>query len=139
MYSEDVDLFARIGAAGYPGIWVSDAPVTHPYPADPDDFSRRRQTEVVHSELRYMRKHFGRTGAAVYRLGVALDAGSRMLVFSVPLLARSARQQGMGRTYNLRAQSARLAAAISSGTRPGLAELADEWNRRRQLDEALVG
>ncbi|HUP18308.1 MAG TPA: glycosyltransferase family 2 protein [Acidimicrobiia bacterium] len=129
MYSEDVDLFARLVAQGRLVAWVDDAIVTHPYRDEPAPLAARREAEIVHAELQYMRKHFGRVW--VYRIGVIIDAALRLATLSTPWTSRFVNQHGKSVSYNLQAQRARLAAAISRQQRPGLRDLAREWNNHR--------
>jgi GT2 family glycosyltransferase len=134
MYSEDADLFARMTAQGRRVVWVGDATVTHPYPLETDERSIRRMSEVVQSELRYMRKHHGASGALVYRLGAVVDAALRVALFSLPALQRLGNQDGMGAAYNRRYHAGRLRALLAP-SQPGLRALADDWNRRNRVGD----
>lgn len=130
MYSEDADLFARMVQRGYAVAWVEDAPVTHPLPVEAAERSSRREAEKVTSELRYIRKHFGRWGSAVYRLGIAADASARFALLSVPGLDRLVQRHGREAATIRRTQLQRLRHALSGAGEPGLADLAADWNRR---------
>ncbi len=129
MYAEDADLFARLAAGGQTFAWVGDAVVTHPYADEAAAQSRRRETEIVRAEARYMRKHFGGIAAWVYRGGVVLDAASRIVLLSVPGLRRLVQGGGVDPAVMRKARVARLVAALTSTRRPGLAESAAAWNR----------
>ena len=130
MYSEDTDLFARMVQRGYMVAWVDDALVSHPLPVEAAESSSRREAEKVTSELRYIRKHFGRWGAAVYRLGIAADASARVVLLSVPGLGRLVQRHGRATATIRRTHLHRLRHALSGAGDPGLAELAEDWNRR---------
>jgi hypothetical protein len=91
-------------------------------------------SEVVQSELRYMRKHHGAGGALVYRLGAVVDAALRVVLFSLPVLQRLGNQDGMGAAYNRRYHGGRLRALLSP-SQPGLRALADDWNRRHRVGD----
>jgi teichuronic acid biosynthesis glycosyltransferase TuaH len=139
MYSEDVDFFKRIVETGRLLAWVPDAVVEHPFPDESAEASKRRETEVVRAELRYMHKHFGRRGAIAYRCGILADAGSRAILFSLPGFSRLGRTHGMGACYSRRAHAARFSAALRSRQHEGLAELADKWNRQHAAEAVEAG
>jgi len=130
MYSEDADLFARMVERGYLVAWVADAVVSHPFPIESVPISTRREAEKVKSELRYIRKHFGRRGAAVYRLGIAAEALAHVVFLSMPWVNRVVQRHGRS-VLNIRHSHAdRFRHALSGAGAPGLAELASDWNQR---------
>jgi hypothetical protein len=101
--------------------------VTHPFRDEPADLRARRQSEVLHAEFQYMRKHYGRSG--LYRFGVIVDAVLRVTVLSLPGLSRFVNDHGKTRSYNMQVQRGRLTAALFTDRTPRLAHLADDWNR----------
>jgi teichuronic acid biosynthesis glycosyltransferase TuaH len=133
MYSEDTDLFARLLARGHLLAWVNDAIVTHPYRDESAELRARRQVEILNAEFQYMRKHY--RSATVFRTGVVIDAAVRVTALSLPGASRLVRQHGKSRAYNLEVQKGRLSAALFVGTKPRLADLAEDWNRRNAPDE----
>jgi hypothetical protein len=128
MYAEDADLFARLREAGFAFVWVAEAWVTHPFPSEPRAMSRRRATEIVRADSRYVRKHFGRTGELLYRAGIVVDSAVRFLVLSLPGGSRLVLSHGKSPEYHRFVHRTRIrtAARLTSGT--GFAELAEEWN-----------
>jgi GT2 family glycosyltransferase/methionyl-tRNA formyltransferase len=130
MYSEDADLFARMAQHRYLVSWVGDAVVSHPVPVEPALMSTRREAEKVTSELRYMRKHFGRKGATVHRLGIAVDALTHIVLLSIPGLNRVVRRHGRSPSNIRHSHVDRLRHALSGGAGRGLGELANDWNIR---------
>jgi GT2 family glycosyltransferase len=133
MYAEDVDLFTRLQEAGFAFVWVVEARVTHPFPSEPRAISRRRATEIVRADSRYIRKHFGRSGELVYRTGIVVDSLARILLLSLPGGSRLVLSHGMSPEYHRFVHRSRIrtAARLSSGT--GFAELAEEWNRAHSV------
>jgi hypothetical protein len=132
MYSEDADLFARMVRHGYLVAWVADAIVSHPFPIESATISTRREAEKVTSELRYMGKHFGRSGAALYRFGIAVDALARIALLSTPGLNRVVQRHGKSLSDLRRSHLDRFRHARSGGGAPGLAAMAADWNERHR-------
>lgn len=135
MYAEDADLFVRIVRAGHLVAWVTEAVVTHPFPDESGVASSRREAESVRSAIRYMRKHFGDSGAFIYRIGLAFDAAVRLLVLSVPGLSRVVKHHGRASASLRRRYLARLRHVIRPGRHDGLAESAAEWNARKRATQ----
>jgi GT2 family glycosyltransferase len=129
MYAEDADLFARLREAGFSFAWISEAPVTHPFPTETPAMSRRRATEVVRADSRYIRKHYGRVAELLYRSGIVLDSALRLLLLSVPGGSRVVLSHGMSVDYHRYVHRSRLQTAIRGKGGAGFAELAAEWNR----------
>lgn len=130
MYAEDADLFARLRAEGFTFAWVADARVTHPLPDEPRAVSRYRATEIVRADSRYIRKHFGRTGELLYRTGIVLDAGARIVALSLPGGSRVVLLHGKSAEYHRFVHRSRIRAATRPERGTGFAELAADWNRR---------
>ncbi len=139
MYSEDTDLFARLVERGLSTAWVDDAHVTHPHPTEPSSMTRRRETEKVHAELRYMRKRFGRSRTLIYQGGVIVDAVLRVALRSVPVLHRAVGGDAADPAVDRTRQAARLGAALRGGSGPRLSDLADEFNTGRDGADAPAG
>jgi N-acetylglucosaminyl-diphospho-decaprenol L-rhamnosyltransferase len=78
MYCEDIDLCRRLRDAGYDIRFVPEAVVTHEGGASAPRASLL--PVLAASRLRYARKHRGRAGALLERLGVALGALTHALV-----------------------------------------------------------
>jgi GT2 family glycosyltransferase len=130
MYAEDADLFARLQETGFAFIWVAEARVTHPFPSEPTAMSRRRTTEIVRADSRYIRKHFGRTGEFFYRLGIVIDSAVRILVLSLPGGSRLVLSHGKSPSYHRFVHRSRIRTATRLTRGVGLAELAAQWNLR---------
>jgi hypothetical protein len=78
MYCEDIDLCRRLRDAGYDIRFVPEAVVTHEGGASAPRLSLLHV--LAGSRLRYARKHRGRAGAMLERLGVALGALTHALI-----------------------------------------------------------
>jgi N-acetylglucosaminyl-diphospho-decaprenol L-rhamnosyltransferase len=121
MYSDEIDLCARLAASGLETHWVPSASVVHEGQASTGGHaSPERAVEMARSRRRYWQKHYGRGGAAVARAAVgaqfaALAVGSRVLGRPSQAFRLQARE-----TWGRAAQ-------------PGLREQADEWNRSRDV------
>jgi GT2 family glycosyltransferase len=78
MYAEDIDLCKRLRAAGYDVLFEPGALVEHEGGA-----SAPRTTllpVLAASRMRYAAKHRGRVGALLERFGIALEAGTHIIV-----------------------------------------------------------
>ena len=130
MYSEDVDLCKRLSATDHLFAWAPQASVVHPLPKESGTMLQRRQHEIVKAELFYMRKHHGKIGQHVYRLGVGLDSAFRVLVLGLPGISRVVRVHGANSADTRDLHLARLRAVVRPTTGEGLSELALSWNSR---------
>lgn len=78
MYCEDVDLCRRLWDLGQSVVYTPSVVCTH---AGGASAPRWRLLHVLaRSRIHYAQKHFGRMGATVYRVGVALNAFTHLLV-----------------------------------------------------------
>jgi len=78
MYCEETDLCRRLRAAGYDVRYEPEAVCIHFGQASAPRASLL--PVLAASRLRYARKHRGRVGAVLERLGIALDAATHVLV-----------------------------------------------------------
>jgi GT2 family glycosyltransferase len=116
LYSEEVDLQARLREAGWEVHYFPEATVVHHESQFSAEIPERRINEMWRSRHRYWHKHHGAVGARV----AALATGGQYAVRAAfaPLKQRSSRRM-------------LLHARDSWSVRgPGLRELADEWNGR---------
>ena len=129
MYAEDADLFERLAYAGGRFAWVADAGVTHPFPSEAGELSERRATEMVRGDLRYARKHFPPLQRALFRAGIGFDAAVRLALLRLPRGSTVVQLHGTSIDDQRRRYRNRLKATVLPRRRPGMSELADEWNR----------
>jgi N-acetylglucosaminyl-diphospho-decaprenol L-rhamnosyltransferase len=94
LYFEETDLCKRVTEAGGLIAFHSGAPVTHEGRTTERAASADKKlsaaemkttTEFERSGVRYMRKHFGRGGAAVYRASLVVGGGIRLVASYTPL------------------------------------------------------
>lgn len=129
MYAEDTDLFARIVDEGFSIAWVPQAKVTHPFPDESPIASSKREVEKVRSSTRYMRKRFGVAGAVVHRVGMALDALSRVVFLSIPGLSSLIKKHGRTASSLRHRNASRLRYIVFPIAATGLSESATAWNQ----------
>jgi N-acetylglucosaminyl-diphospho-decaprenol L-rhamnosyltransferase len=119
LYSEEVDLQARLRRAGWEVHYFPEATVVHHESQFSAGIPERRINEMWRSRHRYWRKHHSGAGARV----AALATGAQYAL-------RAALAPAAGRD---RAVAARMRLHARDAWRvrgPGLRELADEWNSR---------
>ena len=119
LYSEEVDLQARLHRAGWEVHYFPRVSVVHHESQFSADIPERRINEMWRSRHRYWRKHHSGAGARV----AALATGSQYAVRAAlsPVVRRD---PGVGARMRLHARDSWRV------TGPGLRELADEWNGR---------
>lgn len=119
LYSEEVDLQARLHRAGWEVHYFPRVSVVHHESQFSADIPERRINEMWRSRHRYWRKHHSGAGARV----AALATGAHYAVRAAlsPVVRRDA---GAGARMRLHARDSWRV------TGPGLRELADEWNGR---------
>jgi GT2 family glycosyltransferase len=114
LYSEEVDLQARLHRAGWQVHYFPQVTVVHHESQFSAEIPERRINEMWRSRHRYWRKHHSEAGARFAALATGAQYAARAL------LSPAARRAGM-----------RLHARDAWRVRgPGLRELADEWNSR---------
>src|SRR5213075_2499531 len=116
LYSEEVDLQARLHRVGWEVHYFPRVSVVHHESQFSADIPERRINEMWRSRHRYWRKHHSGAGARV----AALATGAQYVVRAAgaPLAHRSARRMLLHARDSWRV------------TGPGLRELADDWNGR---------
>jgi N-acetylglucosaminyl-diphospho-decaprenol L-rhamnosyltransferase len=119
LYSEEVDLQARLHSAGWKVHYFPRVSVVHHESQFSADIPERRINEMWRSRHRYWQKHHGGAGARV----AALTTGAQYAVRAA-LLPIARRDAGAGARMRLHAHDSWRV------TGPGLRELADEWNGR---------
>jgi N-acetylglucosaminyl-diphospho-decaprenol L-rhamnosyltransferase len=115
LYSEEVDLQARLHRAGWEVQYFPAATVVHHESQFSAGIPERRINEMWRSRHRYWRKHHTGAGARVAALATGAQYAAR---------AALARDRSKGARMRLHARDA------WSVRGPGLRELADEWNSR---------
>ena len=120
LYSEEVDLQARLHRAGWEVHYFPEVTVVHHESQFSADIPERRINEMWRSRHRYWRKHHSVAGARVAALATGAQYAARALVSPVAKPA----DPGLGGRMRLHAHDAWRV------TGPGLRELADDWNGR---------
>jgi N-acetylglucosaminyl-diphospho-decaprenol L-rhamnosyltransferase len=120
LYSEEVDLQARLHRAGWQVHYFPGVTVVHHESQFSTDIPERRINEMWRSRHRYWRKHHSATGARFAALATGAQYAARAALS--PLAAGS--DPGLRARMRLHAHDAWRV------TGPGLRELADEWNGR---------
>jgi GT2 family glycosyltransferase len=119
LYSEEVDLQARLHRAGWEVHYFPEVKVVHHESQFSADIPERRINEMWRSRHRYWNKHHSEAGARVAALATGAQYAARAL------LAPATRSDpGLAGRMRLHARDAWRV------TGPGLRELADEWNSR---------
>jgi N-acetylglucosaminyl-diphospho-decaprenol L-rhamnosyltransferase len=119
LYSEEVDLQARLHRAGWEVHYFPRVSVVHHESQFSADIPERRINEMWRSRHRYWQKHHTRAGARV----AALATGTQYAVRAA-LAPVARRDPGLAARMRLHAHDSWRV------TGPGLRELADEWNGR---------
>jgi N-acetylglucosaminyl-diphospho-decaprenol L-rhamnosyltransferase len=119
LYSEEVDLQARLHRAGWEVHYFPRVSVVHHESQFSAEIPERRINEMWRSRHRYWRKHHSGAGARI----AALATGAQYVVRGAlsPIVRRD---PGVGARMRLHARDSWRV------TGPGLRELADEWNGR---------
>jgi len=119
LYSEEVDLQARLHRAGWKVHYFPGVSVVHHESQFSADIPERRINEMWRSRHRYWQKHHTGAGARV----AALATGAQYAVRAA-LAPVARRDPALGARMRLHAHDSWRV------TGPGLRELADEWNGR---------
>jgi N-acetylglucosaminyl-diphospho-decaprenol L-rhamnosyltransferase len=119
LYSEEVDLQARLHRAGWEVHYFPGVTVVHHESQFSADIPERRINEMWRSRHRYWRKHHSAAGARVAALATGAQYAARAALSPV---RRS--DPRLGARMRLHAHDSWRV------TGPGLRELADEWNGR---------
>jgi N-acetylglucosaminyl-diphospho-decaprenol L-rhamnosyltransferase len=119
LYSEEVDLQARLHRAGWEVHYFPEAKVVHHESQFSADIPERRINEMWRSRHRYWNKHHSDAGARIAALATGAQYAARALL--APTMRRD---PGLAGRMRLHAHDAWRV------TGPGLRELADEWNSR---------
>jgi N-acetylglucosaminyl-diphospho-decaprenol L-rhamnosyltransferase len=119
LYSEEVDLQARLQRAGWEVHYFPQATVVHHESQFSAGIPERRINEMWRSRHRYWRKHHSGAGARVAALATGAQYAARAALAPI-----SRRDRDVGARMRLHARDA------WSVRGPGLRELADEWNSR---------
>jgi len=88
MYSEEVDLCARIQESGWQLYWVPQAEVIHYGGQSTRQASEEMFSRLYESKVRYFRKHHGKAALAVYKLVLIGASIFRLLLFPLAWLLR---------------------------------------------------
>jgi N-acetylglucosaminyl-diphospho-decaprenol L-rhamnosyltransferase len=119
LYSEEVDLQARLRQAGWETHYFPELTVVHHESQFSAGIPERRINEMWRSRHRYWRKHHSRMGARIAALATGSQYAARAL-----LSPTARRDPGIEARMRLHARDAWRVEG------PGLRELADEWNGR---------
>jgi N-acetylglucosaminyl-diphospho-decaprenol L-rhamnosyltransferase len=103
MYAEDIDLCKRLRGAGFELLFEPDAVVEHEGGASAP---RTALLPVLAaSRMRYAAKHRSRLGALLERLGIALEAGTHILVSRGGAAARRGHARALRRALTTQLRS----------------------------------
>ena len=119
LYSEEVDLQARLHRAGWDVHYFPGVSVVHHESQFSADIPERRINEMWRSRHRYWQKHHSGAGARIAALATGAQYATRAAVS--PIVGRD---PAVGARMRLHARDSWRV------TGPGLRELADEWNGR---------
>jgi GT2 family glycosyltransferase len=119
LYSEEVDLQARLHRAGWEVHYFPKVSVVHHESQFSTDIPERRINEMWRSRHRYWRKHHSGAGARVAALATGAQYAARAALSPV-----ARRDPSVGARMRLHARDAWRVKG------PGLRELADDWNGR---------
>jgi GT2 family glycosyltransferase len=120
LYSEEVDLQARLHRAGWEVHYFPRVSVVHHESQFSAEIPERRINEMWRSRHRYWRKHHSGAGARI----AALATGAQYAVRAAFSPVAKPLDPGAGARLRLHARDSWRV------TGPGLRELADEWNGR---------
>jgi GT2 family glycosyltransferase len=120
LYSEEVDLQARLQRAGWQVHYFPSVTVVHHESQFSAEIPERRINEMWRSRHRYWRKHHSAAGARIAAFATGAQYAARGAL--APLAGRA--DPGLRARMRLHAHDAWRV------TGPGLRELADEWNGR---------
>jgi N-acetylglucosaminyl-diphospho-decaprenol L-rhamnosyltransferase len=138
LYFEETDLAKRLIEAGGRIAFCSDAPVMHEgetteRAASPGKrvsaAEMRTTTEFERSAIAYMRKHFGRSGATVYRGALILDGTIRWLATFTAVATRMVLHGESNETTRAHHRR-RIGVAINPSSGVSIGDGASEWNRQ---------
>jgi hypothetical protein len=137
LYFEETDLAKRLTEAGGRIAFRSDAPVVHEGETTERAVSTgthvsaavRTTTEFERSAIAYMNKHFGRSGAAVYRGALLLGGSIRWLATFTPVANRMVLHGGSIETTRAHHRR-RIGVAINPSSGVSIGDGASEWNRQ---------
>jgi N-acetylglucosaminyl-diphospho-decaprenol L-rhamnosyltransferase len=119
VYSDEVDFCRRLADSGWHTLYVPDARAVHHEQLSTGNVPERRIVEFSRNRDLYMRKHHGPVAAAIVRVLTAWTYGVRALA-AIVLPGHDPRRYLRHMTATLR-----------PGKGEGLAEAAEEFNRRR--------
>jgi GT2 family glycosyltransferase len=120
VYSDEVDFCRRLADAGWYTLYVPDARAVHHEQLVSGNVPTRRIVEFSRNRDRYMRKHHGPVSAALVRGLTAWTYGLRA--------AAAVLLPG----HDPKRYAKHVSATLLPGRGEGLAEAADEFNRRRR-------
>jgi GT2 family glycosyltransferase len=120
VYSDEVDFCRRLDDAGWCTLYVPDARAVHHEQLVTGNVPARRIVEFSRNRDRYMRKHHGPVSAALVRVLTAWTYGLRA-VGAVVLPGHDPKRY-----------AAHVSATLRPGRGEGLAEAAEDFNRRRR-------
>lgn len=93
MYSEEVDLCYRVGQGGWSLHWVPTAQILHHGGQSTKQVATEMFIRLYQSKLQFMRKHYGRFAAAVYKIILSSATLARLLMTPLVYLGRPAQRQ----------------------------------------------
>ncbi len=92
VYAEETDWCKRMRQDGWQVVFTPDATVIHYGGQSSAGMKDRQFVEFTRSQMRYIIKHHGRIGGAVYRCSMLLGAVLRLVAWGIASLARPAKR-----------------------------------------------
>ena len=123
MYFEEIDWQRRITQAGWRVGFCPDAVITHLGGQSSEGRRGRQLVEFNRGHLRYMRKHYGNTGAILHRILMIVGALLRLSLWNLLALVKTACRQEARQNLAIWKHHLRWWTGLSS--EPGLSELAE--------------
>jgi N-acetylglucosaminyl-diphospho-decaprenol L-rhamnosyltransferase len=137
LYFEETDLARRLTDAGGLVGFHSDAQVIHEgrtseraldVDRKPAAAATKTTTEYERSAIAYMRKHFGLTGSVLYRVGLLLGAGLRLVSTYLPIVSHRMELRGSSIVTTRQHHRRRMGVAIRPRSGVSIGDVAADWN-----------
>lgn len=93
MFSEEIDLCYRIRKAGWQIMWVPQAQIVHLGGQSTRQVKTEMFLRLYEAKLMYMRKHYGRVQANLYKLVLLIASLARLLLAPIAWFERSPKRE----------------------------------------------